>query len=66
MDHRIQAVAELGREEAAHGLFALALAPLAGEADGVLGLLRRPGVGGEDEDDIAKIDCAAVWSVRRP
>jgi hypothetical protein len=54
-DHRIQTVAELRREGPFDRGGVLALAPVAAEADGGLGLLGGAGVRGHDQDHVAEI-----------
>ena len=59
-DHRIEAVAELGRKGPLDGGRILALAPVTTEADSGLGHFRGPGVRGHDQDDVPEIDLPPV------
>src|SRR5579871_3449478 len=57
---RIEAVAELRREQALDRLFILAFALATAEADRFLGCIGCAGVGRHDQHDVAKIDLLAV------
>src|SRR3546814_260408 len=58
--HRIQAVAELGREHPLDRFLVLADAGGRAKADSLAGHVAGPGIGGHDQDDVAEIDRLAV------
>ena len=60
LDDGIQAVAELGREDAADRLHAIARVVRVREADRGARHLLRAGVGGHDDDHVAEVGLAAV------
>ena len=59
-DRRVEAVAELGREQALDRLGVLAFPTGAAEAHHRLGHVGGAGVGRHDQDDIAEVDRLAV------
>ena len=60
IDDGVQAVAELGREQALDLVPVLPFPPAAGEADGRADEIGRTGIGGHDQDGVAEIDLLAV------
>ena len=59
-DDRVEPVPELRREQAVDRLLVVALALRAVEADGRLGKVARPGIGGHDQDHVLEVDALAV------
>ena len=59
-DHRIEAIAELGRKGAFNGLGVFALTAFAAKSDGGFRHFRRSGIGRHDQHHIAKICGAAI------